>query len=217
MSTDQFDLGSACFARNLCAPLPQARIRWASRLTGIGTIHRVLASSQFRAPEASGILAGALLTRIIVSRGLKSSSRNPGVNAMPMRSISELVTDLVAQLTTLVRKESELARVEMSENVAHAAVGLGLILAGAVLLIPGVVILLQAMVTALVESGIGGPWSALIVGGAALLIGLALTIIGRGRLKPDRFAPNQMMQQAQRDVSVTKDQARQTYEEQRAA
>jgi hypothetical protein len=194
----------------------QAHIRWASRLTEIERFIEYWLPANF-AHQKPVVFSRALLTRIIVSRVLKSSSRNPGVNAMPMRSISELVTDLVAQLTTLVRKESELARVEMSENVAHAAVGLGLILAGAVLLIPGVVILLQAMVTALVESGIGGLWSALIVGGAALLIGLALTIIGRGRLKPNRFAPNQMMQQAQRDVSVTKDQARQTYEEQRAA
>jgi hypothetical protein len=134
-----------------------------------------------------------------------------------MRSISELVTDLVAQLTTIVRKESELARVEMSENVAQAAVGLGLILGGAVLLIPGVVILLQAAVTGLVKSGIGEPWSALIVGGAALLIGIALTIAGRSRLKPNRFAPNKTIQQAQREISVSKDQARQPHAEQRAA
>ena len=59
-----------------------------------------------------------------------------------------IFTDIVSQVTTLVRKESHLARAELSENISRAALGLGLIVGGAVLLIPALVVLLQAGVAA---------------------------------------------------------------------
>src|SRR5438067_6996876 len=109
---------------------------------------------------------------------------------MNVRSIPDIFADLVAQLATLLRKEGQLARVEMSEKISQVAVGLGLIIGGAVLLIPALVILLQAGVAALVEYGFKEPWSALIVGGAALLIGLIMALVGSRRLKPDRLVPD---------------------------
>jgi hypothetical protein len=87
-------------------------------------------------------------------------------------------------------------------------VGLGLIVVGAVLLIPALVILLQAGVAGLVEYGIKEPWAALIVGGAALLIGVILALIGSSRLKADRLVPNKTIHQVQRDISVARDQLR---------
>jgi Putative Actinobacterial Holin-X, holin superfamily III len=137
---------------------------------------------------------------------------------MPGRSIPEIFTDVVAQLTTLLCKEGQLARVELSEKITQAGVGLGLVVGGAVLLIPALVILLQAAVAALVTSNtIGEPWSSLIVGGAALLIGLILASIGMSRLKARTLAPNRTIQQLQRDVSVARQQARAGNDQQRAA
>ena len=37
------------------------------------------------------------------------------------RSIADVLRDVIAQFTTLLRKETELARVELSENVNRAA------------------------------------------------------------------------------------------------
>jgi uncharacterized protein YacL len=136
---------------------------------------------------------------------------------MQTRSIPTIFTDLVSQLASLLRAEGQLARVEMSEKITQVAVGLGLIVAGAVLLIPALVILMQAAVAALVDSGLKEPWSALIIGGAALLIGLILALVGSRRLKADQLVPNKTIHQLQRDVSVAKQQARQDYEKQRAA
>src|SRR3954471_22801427 len=100
------------------------------------------------------------------------------------RSIADLLRDVIAQVTTLLRKESELARAEISENISRAALGLGLIVGGAVLLIPALVVLLQAGVAALVQQqGIAEPWSALIVGGSVLLLGIILAAIGANCLK----------------------------------
>jgi hypothetical protein len=85
--------------------------------------------------------------------------------ANPSRSIADLLRDVIAQLTSLLRKEAQLARVELSENVSRAAVGLGLIVGGAVLLIPALVILLQAAVAALEQNGMRPAEAAGIVGG----------------------------------------------------
>jgi Putative Actinobacterial Holin-X, holin superfamily III len=49
---------------------------------------------------------------------------------------------VINQFTTLVRKERELARTEMSEKITQVAGGLGLIVGGSVLLTPALVILL---------------------------------------------------------------------------
>jgi len=109
-------------------------------------------------------------------------------------------------------------RAGMSEKITQVAVGLGLIAGGAILLIPALVILLQAGVSALVTSNVvAEPWSSLIVGGAALLVGLILALIGTSRLKADSLVPNKTIHQIQRDISVAKQQARESYDQQRAA
>jgi len=137
---------------------------------------------------------------------------------MPNRSIPEIFTDLLSQFTTLLRKESQLARVEMFEKISQVAIALALILGGAVLLIPAVVILLQAGVSALITSHtIAEPYASLIVGGAALLIGIILALIGTTRLRADALVPNRTITQIQRDVTVAKQQTRMNYDEQRAA
>ncbi|MBI5261352.1 MAG: phage holin family protein [Bradyrhizobium sp.] len=63
------------------------------------------------------------------------------------RSVPEIVSDLFGQLTTLLRKEAQLARTELSDNMASIARGLGLIVGGAVLLVPALVVLLQGRST----------------------------------------------------------------------
>lgn len=135
-----------------------------------------------------------------------------------MRPITDIFTDLIDQMMTLLRKEGELARTEVSEKVGQVAGGLALIVIGAVLLIPALVILLDAAVAALVENGLlAQPWSALVVGGAALLIGIILALVGMSRLKAERLVPNRTIHQLQRDLSVAKQQTRMSYDEQRAA
>src|ERR1043165_611570 len=142
---------------------------------------------------------------------------------MPNRSIAEIFTDLMTQLTTLLRKEGQLARTEMSEKISQVAVGLGLIVGGSVLLTPALVILLQAGVSALSTSKIvDEPWAPLIVGGAVLVIGLILLLVGMSRLKADALVPSRTIQQIQSDMRVAKQQARETqardsYDQQRAA
>src|SRR5438045_355767 len=94
------------------------------------------------------------------------------------RSIADVLRDVITQLTTLLRKETELARVELSENISRAALGLGLIVGGAVLLIPALVILLEAAVAALEQNGMRPAEAAGIIGGVGLVLGFILSAYG---------------------------------------
>ena len=49
------------------------------------------------------------------------------------RSIPEVAGDVLHQFTTLLRKEGQLARAELSEKVSHAGYGIALAIFGAVL------------------------------------------------------------------------------------
>ena len=69
------------------------------------------------------------------------------------RSVPELFTDLISQVTALFRTETRLARAEIDQKIAQAGSGIGMITAGAVLLIPALVVLLQAAVAALIDQG----------------------------------------------------------------
>lgn len=135
-----------------------------------------------------------------------------------MRSIPEIFTDVINQFTTLLTKEGELARTEMSEKITQVAVGLGLIVGGSVLLTPALVILLQAGVSALITNNIvREPWAPLIVGGAVFLIGIILLLVGISRLRAEALVPHKTIQQIQSDVRVAKHQVRENYDQQRAA
>jgi VIT1/CCC1 family predicted Fe2+/Mn2+ transporter len=122
------------------------------------------------------------------------------------RSIPDIFVDLIGQMTGLLRTEAQLARTEVSEKISQAVSGLGFIIAGAVLMIPALVVLLDAAVAALTAQGIAAHWSALIVGGGVLLLGLILLLIGRSRMKADELMPNRTIEQLQRDAEVAKNQ-----------
>jgi hypothetical protein len=134
------------------------------------------------------------------------------------RSVPEIISDLFSQLTTLLRKEAHLARAELSENIVSVGRGLGMIVGGAVLLIPALVILLQAAVAALIEVyGMASSWSALVVGGGVLILGIILLLVGISRLKIENIMPSKTVHQLQRDASVAKQQASYDHEPRRAA
>ena len=99
------------------------------------------------------------------------------------RTVPELFTDLISQVTSLFRTETRLARAELNEKIAQAGSGIGMIAAGAVLLIPALVILLQAAAAALIDQGFQPYVATLIVGGAAFFVGLMLALTGMKQLR----------------------------------
>ncbi len=123
------------------------------------------------------------------------------------RSIPEVLGDVVHQLTTLLRKEGQLARAEISDKLTQAAGGIALAIFGAVLAIPALVILLEAIVSGIVAAGLPVYWAALIVGGVTLIVGIAVLYAGASRLKAENLVPQKTLHQLQRDAQVAAHEA----------
>jgi hypothetical protein len=132
--------------------------------------------------------------------------RMPGEGSAFGRPISNILTDLLQQFTTLIKQEGQLARTEVSENVSRAIMGVVMAVAAAVLLVPALVILLLAAVFGLETTGLE-PWlCALAVGGGALLIGIIILMIGISRLKAKSLVPSKTLNQLQEDAAMARRQ-----------
>jgi VIT1/CCC1 family predicted Fe2+/Mn2+ transporter len=128
------------------------------------------------------------------------------VDAVESRSIPELVSSLTSDLANLVRKESELVRTEVKENIAQTAKAAVLIAVGAALLLGAFLVLLQALVLAL--STVTGPvWASIIVG---VVVGAAGALLIRGaaaKMTPAALAPDRAARQLHKDAQLMKGQA----------
>ena len=127
---------------------------------------------------------------------------------MQERSIPELFSNLVENLTTLFRKEIQLAKTEMSEKAgqvggASASVGIG----GVVLLV-ALIFIMHAIVAWLAVAGVPPQWGFTIVGIIDAIIGYVILQRGISNLKASRLMPSKTMEQLQRDATVAKEQVR---------
>lgn len=122
------------------------------------------------------------------------------------RSLKELLADLTHSVTTLFRKEIELARAETSEKLSQAGVAAGAIAAGGVLALAALIVLLQALVIALAELGLAPALAALIVGGVVAIIAFALIYKGMNDLKASNLAPTRTVEALRRDAHMIKEQ-----------
>jgi hypothetical protein len=123
------------------------------------------------------------------------------------RSLKELFGDLTSSVSTLFRKEIELARAETSEKVGQAALAAGSLAAGAILALAALIVLLQALVIALTELGLAPALSSLIVGGVVAIIAFALIYKGMNDLKASNLAPTRTVDSLRRDAHMVKEQA----------
>lgn len=124
------------------------------------------------------------------------------------RSLKDLFTDLTQSITTLFRKEIQLARAETSEKITQVGVAIGAIAGGAILALAALIVLLQALVIAITEAGVPAGWASLIVGAIVAIVAYILIHKGTSDLKASNLAPNRTMGSLKRDAQVVKEQAR---------
>jgi hypothetical protein len=124
------------------------------------------------------------------------------------RSLKDLLADLTESITTLFRKEIQLARAETSEKITQVAVAIGAIAGGAILALAALIVLLQALVIAITEAGVPAGWAALIVGVVVAVVAYVLIHKGTSDLKASNLAPSRTMGSLKRDAQVVKEQAR---------
>jgi len=123
------------------------------------------------------------------------------------RSVPDLIGDVLRETTELFRTEGKLIRAEISDKIAQVQVGGGSIAAGAICLLVALIVLAQALVIALAHL-VGEGWSALIVGVAIALVGVALLAKGKKELETVSLTPDRTVEQLQKDGRMVKEQTR---------
>ena len=110
------------------------------------------------------------------------------------RSLGDLFSDLTREITTLVRNELALARVEMSAKISRAARHAGVLAVGAVIALAGVFTLAASLVLVLVRAGMPAWAAALLVGLGLAGIGAALAMRSLAALRAEDLAPTETIQ-----------------------
>jgi ABC-type uncharacterized transport system permease subunit len=121
------------------------------------------------------------------------------------KSAAGLLSDAIAHMSSLVRKEVDLARAEISENVSRAGVAVGLLAGALVLALTALNVLAAALVAGLAETDLGPGWSALIVGLVLGAIALFLALKAKNDLKLSSIAPTRTAKNVQRDAQALKE------------
>ena len=122
------------------------------------------------------------------------------------RGVGDLLGDLGRQVSTLVRKEIDLARVELTSNIRRFSRGAAMVAAGGVVLYAGLLVLLAAIVFALIAAGLDGWLAALIVAVVTLAIGGGLLWMGEKQIQNTEMAPKQTPETVQENVEFVKEQ-----------
>jgi hypothetical protein len=127
--------------------------------------------------------------------------RDP-IDDRPQReSTRGLLSQLADELTTLLRKEAALARVELSDALSQAKTGITSVAAGGAVLFAGLLVLLAAAVLGL--SNVLEPWlAALIVGAVVLIIGFVMLQMGKSKLEPSAFRPERTQSSLRKDKEM---------------
>jgi membrane protein len=121
------------------------------------------------------------------------------------RPAGELVKDLSTQVSTLVRQELELAKVELTEKGKQAGIGAGMLGGAGVFALYGVGALVATAILAL-ATAVDGWLAALIVAVVLFAVAGVLALLGKARTKravPP--VPEQTVETIKEDVRYTKE------------
>jgi hypothetical protein len=121
------------------------------------------------------------------------------------RSAGDLLSDAISHMSSLVRKEMDLARAELNENASRAAVAVGLLAGALVIALTALNVLAAALVAGLTEWGLEAGWASLLVGLVLAAIALAMVLKARNDLKLVNMAPSRTAKNVQRDAQALKE------------
>ena len=121
------------------------------------------------------------------------------------KSAGGLLTEALSHISSLLRKEVDLARAEVNENLKSAGVAIGLIVGAVVVALTALNVLSAALVAALTEAGIAAGWASLIVGVALAIIAYVMIQKGTNDLKLNSLAPSRTAKNVQRDAQTVKE------------
>lgn len=121
------------------------------------------------------------------------------------RGPAGLISDVLTHVSNLVRKEVDLARAEIGENVSRAGIAIGLLVGAMVVALVALNVLAAALVAALTELGLAAGWSALIVGGGLAIVAFVMVTKGLSDLKLTSLAPSRAAKNVRRDTDAVRE------------
>lgn len=121
------------------------------------------------------------------------------------RSIGGLLAELPRHLSSLIRKEFDLLKAEMSEKMSQAGSAVVIVIVGAVLALVALNVLAAAAIAALVAWGLEFGWAALILGVVLLVVALILARSGMAGLKAKNLMPRRTVASVEKDANVMKE------------
>lgn len=125
------------------------------------------------------------------------------------RSITTLFSDLTQETSTLLRKEVELAKAEISEKVSQTQSGLVSLAVGGAIAYAGLLVLLAAAVIGLADLLDGNTGlSALIIGIVMAIIGYVMLLRGRRNLKAENLTLPRTTHSLRRGTELAKEHMR---------
>jgi len=120
-------------------------------------------------------------------------------------SLGDLVMGLTDDITTLVRREVDLAKTELQENVKEGAQAGGMVAAGGMLAYAGLLFILAAIAIALGEWWENYWLAAAVVGLVAGIVGWAILNGGMKQFKEVSLVPRKTMDSLERDAKMAKE------------
>lgn len=121
------------------------------------------------------------------------------------RSPAELLSDAATRVSSLMRKEVDLARAEIDQNIKRAVTAAGLLVAAVVFALTALHVLAAALVAAIVELGLEPGLASLLVGVGFALLALILAMGGLRGLSASSLAPTRTAENLQADVQIIKE------------
>lgn len=123
------------------------------------------------------------------------------------RSLPQLLADLTNDISTLFRKEVELARTEIAEKARKMARGAAEAAVGGVLLLVALILVVLAAVFALAAI-VGLVWSCLILAVVLGVVGAIMLSAGLKAARPQNLALERSQRQLEDTVRLAKDQVK---------
>lgn len=120
------------------------------------------------------------------------------------KSTGTLLSDALGHISSLFRKELDLARAEMNQSLNRAGTAIGLIVAAVVLVLTALNVLSAAIVAGLERAGVPAGWGAFIVGVVFLAIAALMLRKGMNDLKTISLAPSRIAGQVRKDAAAAK-------------
>ena len=121
------------------------------------------------------------------------------------KSISQLFSDTLTQLATLIQNEVDVVQAEVREKLSVGAGAIRLVAAGAALMIPALVVILFAVASELRQLGMAEPLAYLCTGGGAAIIAGILLWMGAERLSGEALTPTATLDELRRNRMVAKE------------